>query len=237
MNNIELYWGYLTGEEHLTEEQFADIDFGNPSFDTEFITFDPLASSYFQGKYFRMYEKRFFFPHRSLPSMRSENMLMYEDTSIKIIDPPTDVEAPIGIFICLFKGRPTQIKRAINFLSDKINIRFSPCDFNLEEFYLKLSKTRLKINPISMTISDLRIDELLSGDLEVHILEHETFINNLKTYQPKCQQLKLLVKEVNFQLNLTITIDGKIKYQPEITNLNLIDTIYDVASRSVFTGK
>jgi hypothetical protein len=112
MKNIAIYWGYLSGEEHLTEEQFADIDFGNPAFDTEFIIFDPLSSSYFQGRYFKMYEKKFFFPHRTLPSMRTDTLITYEDTSVKIFDPPSDLEAPVGIFLCLFTGKLNHIEDA-----------------------------------------------------------------------------------------------------------------------------
>jgi len=237
LKTIGLYWGYLIGEEHLTEEQFARIDFGNPSIDTEFITFDPLASSYFQGKYYLMQERRFFFPHRTLPSMRSENMVVYEDTSIRMIDPPIDLNAPIGIFLCFFTGIKSHIKRTIDFLSKKINIRFSPCDFDLETFYTKLTKTRLKVTPISMTISDLKIDNTLSGDLEVFAQDHDLFRTNMKTYKPKNQRIKLQIKEVNFQSILTATVDGNIAFDKDIVNLNLLETIYDVAARSVYTGK
>jgi len=162
LNTIALYWGYLVGEEHLTDEQFASIDFGNPSIDTEFITFDPLASSFFQGKYYTMQERKFAFPHRTLPSMRSETMIVYDDTSIKIIDPPIDLETPVGIFLCFYIGRKAHIKKAMDFLGKRINLRFSPCDFDLLELYTRLSKTRLKIIPRSLTLSDLSIDENLT---------------------------------------------------------------------------
>jgi len=237
MKTISLFWGYLVGEEHLTEEQFASIDFGNPSIDTEFITFDPLASSYFQGKYYRMFERKFYFPHRTLPSMRTETMIVYEDTNIKIFDPPSSLKAPSGIFLSIFTGRKSQIKKAIEFLSKKINLRFSPCDIDLEEFYLKLSKTRLQIIPKSLTINDLAIGDTLSGDLEVYVYTQESFLENLKTYKPKNHKIKLQIKEVNFLLDLAVTIDGTISFEQDIVNLNLLETIYDVASRSVFTGK
>ena len=76
-------------------------------------------------------------------------MIVYEDTNIKIFDPPSSLKTPSGIFLSIFTGRKSQIKKAIEFLSNKINLRFSPCDIDLEEFYLKLSKTRLKIIPKS----------------------------------------------------------------------------------------
>lgn len=236
MKTLSLFWGYLIGEEHLTEEQFASIDFGDPSIDTEFITFDPLASSYFQGKYFQLHERKFFFPHRTLPSMRSENMVVYEYTKVKILDPPSDLETPASIFLCMFTGRISQIKKAIGFLSKKINLRFSPCEIDLEKFYLKLSKTRLKVIPQSLVINDLAISDNLSGNLEVIIPNHETFLSTLKTYKAKNHQIKLQVREVNFLLNLEVNIDGSINFNQDIANLNLIETLYDVASRSVFTG-
>ena len=237
MNTISLFWGYLVGEEHLTDEQFASIDFGDPSIDTEFITFDPLASSYFQGKYYRMTEKRFFFPHRTLPSMRSENMVIYEAIKIKILDPPTDLETPAGIYLCLFAGKPSQIKKAIDFLSKKINLRFSPCEMDLEKFYLKLSKTRLKVIPKTLTVNDLALSDYLAGNLEVITHNDIMFLFTLKTYKPKSHQIKLQIKEVNFVLDLEVNIDGKINFNQDIDNLNLLETVYDVASRSVFTGK
>ncbi len=237
MNSISLFWGYLIGEEHLTEEQFASIDFGDPSIDTEFITFDPLASSYFQGKYYQMTEKKFFFPHRTLPAMRSENMVIYQDTKIKILDPPTDLETPTGIYLCIFTGKSSHIKKAIDYLSKKINLRFSPCEIDLEKFYLKLSKTRLEVIAKTLTINNLTISEFLSGDLEVIIHNNETFLSTLKTYKPKNHQIKLQIKEVSFLLDLEVNIDGKINFNQDIANLNLLETIYDVASRSVFTGK
>ncbi|MHA1556916.1 MAG: hypothetical protein ACTSPM_08295 [Candidatus Heimdallarchaeota archaeon] len=236
MNTISLFWGYLIGEEHLTEEQFASIDFGDPPIDTEFITFDPLASSYFQGKYYRMKERKFFFPHRTLPAMRSENMVIYEATKIKILDPPTDLETPAGIFLCIFTGKKPQIKRAIDFLSKKINLRFSPCEIDLEQFYLKLSKTRLKVIPQTTTVSDLAISDSLSGNLEVITHTSKTFLFTLKTYKPKIRQIKVQIKEVSFLLDLEINLDGSINISQDIDNLNLLETVYDVASRSVFTG-
>lgn len=236
MNTISLFWGYLIGEEHLTEEQFASIDFGDPSIDTEFITFDPLASSYFQGKYYRMKERKFFFPHRTLPAMRSENMVVYEAIKIKILDPPTDLETPAGIFLCIFTGKTHQIKRAIDFLSKKINLRFSPCEIDLERFFLKLSKTRLKVIPKTITVSDLAISEYLSGNLEVITHTDKIFLFTLKTYKPKSQQIKVQIKEVNLIIDLEVNLDGSINISQDIDNLNLLETLYDVASRSVFTG-
>ncbi len=236
MNTISLFWGYLIGEEHLTEEQFASIDFGDPSIDTEFITFDPLASSYFQGKYYRMKERKFFFPHRTLPAMRSENMVIYEASKIKILDPPTDLETPAGIFLCIFTGKTPQIKRAIDFLSKKINLRFSPCEIDLEQFYLKLSKTRLKVIPQTITVSDLAISDYLSGNLEVITHTDKTFLFTLKTYKPKIRQIKIQIKEVSFLLDLEINLNGSINISQDIDNLNLLETVNDVASRSVFTG-
>ena len=236
MKSISLYWGYLVGEEHLTNEQFASIDFGNPALDTEFITFDPLASSFFQGKFYHMIEQRFAFPHRTLPSMRAETMLIYEDTSIKIFDPPADLEAPAGILLCIFTGKPNHIKKTINYLGERINLRFSPCDIDLEKFYLMLNKTRLKIFPQTLSISDLRIDDTLVGDLEVHIKDHDVFLQNLKAYKPKNNQIKLMLKEVNFQADFTVKQNGSIIFETDIINLNLFETIFDVASRCVYTG-
>lgn len=236
MNTLALFWGYLKGEEHLMDEQLAQIDFGNPSFDTEFIIFDPLASSYFQGKFYQMKEQVFYFPHRNLPSMKMENMVTYESTNIKIIDPPAELETPIGIFLCLFMGKQIQIKKAIDFLGEKIELRFSPCDFDLETFYKRLTKTRFEVIPISLLISDLKIDEHLTGNLEVFVKKKETFEANLKTYKPKNQSIKLLVKEVNLQLEIEVKIDGTITFNKIGTNLGILDTIYDVASRSVYTG-
>ena len=236
MKTIGLYWGYLIGEEHLTEEQFAQIDFGNPSIDTEFITFDPLASSYFQGKYYIMFERKLYFPHRTLPSMRSENMIIYEDTNIRIIDPPVDLNTPVGLFLCLFVGKRDHIKRAIDYLSGKINIRFSPCDLDLQGFYKKLSKTRLEISPISITISDLKLDESLKGNLKVFVKNPEMFSKNLTTYKPKTQQIEFQIKEVNFQVKIEANVDGKIDLDKDIANLNLLETIFDAATRSVYTG-
>ncbi len=236
LKTIALYWGYLVGEEHLTEEQFASIDFGNPSIDTEFITFDPLASSFFQGKYYTMHERKFAIPHRTLPSMRSETMIVYEDTSIKIIDPPIDLETPVGIFLCFFIGRETHIKKAKDFLGKRINLRFSPCDFNLLEFYTRLAKTRLKILPRSLTISDLSIDQNLTGNLEVLISDNSLFLENLKMYKAKNHKISLTLREVNFQFDIDILASGTIIFDQDIINLNLLETIYDVASRSVYTG-
>ncbi|HUT81551.1 MAG TPA: hypothetical protein VMZ29_10150 [Candidatus Bathyarchaeia archaeon] len=236
MKTIALYWGYIIGEEHLTEEQFASIDFGNPNIDTEFITFDPLASSFFQGKYYSMHEKRFAFPHRKLPAMRSETMIIYEETSIKIIDPPVDLNTPAGIFLCIFTGSSGYIKRAIDYLGKRINLRFSPCDFDLEQFYNRLSKTRLQTIPISLTISDLAIDQSLKGNLEVFFDREDLFIKNLISFKPKNCQLKLTIKEVNIQIELIVSIDGIIKFESDIVNLNLLETLFDVASRSVYTG-
>ena len=236
MKTISLFWGYLIGEEHLTDEQFASIDFGNPSIDTEFITFDPLASSYFQGKYYRMHEKKFYFPHRTLPSMRSETMIVYEDTNIKIVDPPTNLTTPSGIYLCIITGKKSQTKKAIDFLSNKINLKFSPCEIDLEQFYTRLAKTRLKVTPQSLTINSLALTEQLTGDLEVTALDHETFLTNLKTYKPKNYRIKMQIKEVNFLLNLVVNIEGTIDFDQDIVNLNLLDTIFDVAIRSVFTG-
>jgi len=233
---IALYWAYLIGEEHLTEEQFASIDFGNPALDTEFIIFDPLASSFFQGKYFTMHEKRFLFPHKKLPTMRPETILTYEETTIKIINPPIDLETPVGIFQCIFTGKKSQITRAINFLGKKLNLRFSPCDLDIEQFYSKISKTRMKISPISFTISDLNIDANLIGNLEVFINDNEKFLKNLKAYKPKNQQIKLAIQEVNYQIELQASINGTIIIEQDIENLNLLETIYDIACRSVFTG-
>lgn len=237
MNSISLFWGYLIGEEHLTDEQFASIDFGNPSIDTEFVTFDPLASTFFQGKYYQMSEKKFFFPHRTLPAMRSENMVVYEDTKIKILNPPSDLETPVGIYLCIFSGRASQIKKAISFLGKKINLRFSPCEIDLERFYLKLSKTRLKVIPKTLTINDLALSDSLSGNLEVITHSDEMFLSTLKTYKPKNHQIKLQIQEVNFILDLEVNINGIINFNQDIANLNLLETLYDVASRSVFTGK
>jgi hypothetical protein len=236
LNSIELYWGYLIGEEHLTNEQFASIDFGNPSLDIEFITFDPLASSFFQGKFYKMMEQKFAFPHRTLPSMRAETMLIYEETAIKIFDPPTVLEAPVGILMCIFYGKQKNIKRAIEYLSERINLKFSPCDIDLEKFYTMLNKTRLKVFPKTFTINDLQIDDNLAGDLEVYVKDHEIFIKNLKTYKPKNNQIKLMVKEVNLQTELTAFKNGVINFNVDIINLNLLETIYDVASRSAYTG-
>ncbi|MHA1220585.1 MAG: hypothetical protein ACTSQB_02515 [Candidatus Heimdallarchaeota archaeon] len=236
MKTIALYWGYLVGEEHLTEEQFANIDFGNPTIDTEFITFDPLASSFFHGRYFRVTEKRFAFPHRNLPAMRNETMLMYEETLIRIVNPPVDLETPVGIFQCIFKGKRSHIKKTIEFLTKKINLRFSPCDFNLEKFYKKLSKTRLQILPQSMTISDLTIDEALTGNLEVLISDHERFTKSLKLYKPKNHEIKIILKEVNLQIEIIVKANGTIIMESDIDKLNLLETLYDVALRSVYTG-
>ncbi|NHJ39109.1 MAG: hypothetical protein FK731_03680, partial [Asgard group archaeon] len=236
MKTIALYWGYLAGEEHLTNEQFASIDFGNPSLDTEFITFDPLATSFFQGKYYTMYERRFAFPHRNLPSMRFETMVMYEDTSIKIIDPPVDLNTPVGIFLCIFTGIKGQIKKSLEFLGKKINLRFSSCEIDLEKFYKGISKTRLEILPKSMTVSNLSIDKTLSGNLEVFVTNQKQYIENLKSYKPQITELKFILKEVNLQIDVDIKIDGTISFYPDIENLNLMETIYDIASRSVFTG-
>lgn len=236
LNTIALYWGYLIGEEHLTEEQFASIDFGNPSIDTEFITFDPLASSFFQGKYYTMHERKFAFPHRTLPSMRSETMIVYDNTSIKIIDPPVDLATPVGIFLCFFTGRKTHIRRTINFLGKRINLRFSPCDFDLLNFYIRLSKTRLKITPQSLTLSDLGIDENLSGNLEVLISDNQLYLENLKMYKPKNHKIKITLREVNFQFDVEISANGIISFEQDIVNLNLLETIYDIASRSVYTS-
>ncbi|MFW9923748.1 MAG: hypothetical protein ACFFDW_10730 [Candidatus Thorarchaeota archaeon] len=236
MKTLGLYWGYLIGEEHITEEQFAQIDFGNPNFDTEFILFDPLASSYFQGKYFRLSEKKFYFPHRTLPSMKAENMIVYEETNIKIIDPPVDLEAPVGIFLCFFIGKSSLVKKAIEFLGSKINIRFSPCDLDLEKFYTKLSKTRFEIIPKSITIGDIPIDEFSAGNLEVLVSDDQHFKRNMKTYKPKVQKIKLQLKEVNFQFEIEASINSSINIDKEIENLNLLETLYDVASRSVYSG-
>ena len=236
MKTIALYWGYLAGEEHLTNEQFASIDFGNPALDTEFITFDPLATSFFQGKYYTMYEKRFAFPHRNLPSMRFETMVIYEDTSIKIIDPPVDLDSPVGIFLCIFTGTNDHIKKTIEFLGKKINLRFSICEIDLEKFFLRLSKTRLKILPKSLTVSNLSIDNTLSGNLEVFVTDQNQYRNNLKSYKPQITELKFIIKEVNLRIDIEIKIDGTISFYPDIANLNLLETIYDIASRSVFTG-
>ncbi|NHK33000.1 MAG: hypothetical protein FK730_16755 [Asgard group archaeon] len=236
MKTIAFYWGYLAGEEHLTNEQFASIDFGNPSLDTEFITFDPLATSFFQGKYYTMYEKKFAFPHRNLPSMRFETMIMYEDTAIKIIDPPVDLETPVGILLCIFTGTKEHIRKTLEFLGKKINLRFSTCEIDLEKFFTRLSKTRLKIQPKSLTVSNLNIDSILSGNLEVFVTDQKKYISNLKSYKPQITELKFIIKEINLQIELEIKIDGTISYNPDIANLNLLDTIYDIASRSVFTG-
>ncbi|NHJ48483.1 MAG: hypothetical protein FK733_11925 [Asgard group archaeon] len=236
MKTIALYWGYLIGEEHLTEEQFASIDFGNPSLDSEFITFDPLASSFFQGKYYTMNERKFAFPHRHIPTMRSETMLVYDDTSIKIINPPVDLETPVGIFLCIFTGQKSHIKKAIDFISNKINLKFSTCDFDLEKFYSRISKTRFKVQPKSLVVSDLSIDSKLSGNLEVFVSDVETFNSNLNSYKPQTTEIKLIVKEVNLLIDLDITIDGCISFSPDIINLNMLETIIDIATRSVYTG-
>ena len=233
MKIITIYWGYLVGEEHLAEEQFARIDFGNPQLDNEFITFDPLASSFFQGKFYSLREKKYPFPHRKLPSMRTETLVMYDEISIKIIDPPIDLETPVGIFQCIFSGEETQIKKAIEFLSEKINLRFSPCEFNLEKLY---QKTRLIVTPKSLTISDLRIDNKLSGNLEVFPDSKYKFSEYLKLYKPKIQQLKIIVQEVNMQITLSLHSNGVIKSDTDILKLNLKETIFDAAIRSVFTG-
>ena len=42
-------------------------------------------------------------------------------------------------------------------------------------------------------------------------------------------------KETN--ISAEVNIDGKINFNQDIDNLNLLETVYDVASRSVFTGK
>ena len=236
MKSISLYWGYLIGEEHLTNEQFASIDFGNPQLDTEFITFDPLASSFFQGKFYTMTERKFAFPHRTLPSMRGETMLVYDDTSIKLFDPPADLEAPAGILLGIFTGKPNHIKKAMSYLGERINLRFSPCNFDLEKLYRMLHKTRLKVYPKTLSICDLRIDDTLAGDLEVHIKDHEVFLENLQTYKPKNNQIKLTIKEVSFQADVTIQQSGVIVFDVDIINLNLLETIYDAASRCVYTG-
>ncbi|MGC9780600.1 MAG: hypothetical protein HZR80_15260 [Candidatus Heimdallarchaeota archaeon] len=236
MNTIALFWGYLVGEEHLTKEQFASIDFGNPTIDTEFIAFDPLATSFFQGKYYIMYEKKFAFPHRNLPSMRTETMIVYDDTSIKIINPPVDLEPPVGILLCYFTGKKTHIKKAIDFLSKKINLRFIPCDLDLEDFYQRISKTRHKVSPISMTVSDLSIDETLSGNLEIFVRNHDVFQNNLKSYKPRNQEIKLIIREVNLQLTVTVSANGVISFDQDVTNLNMLKTIYDIVSRCVYTS-
>jgi len=236
MKSISLYWGYLIGEEHLTNEQFASIDFGNPALDTEFITFDPLASSFFQGKFYTMTERKFAFPHRTLPSMRAETMIIYDDTLIKIINPPTDLDAPAGILLCIFTGEPNHIKKAMNYVGDRINLRFSPCNFDLEKIYQMLHKTRLKVFPKTLSINDLRIDDKLAGDLEVHIKDHDIFLENLKTYKPKNNQIKLTIKEMSFQADVTIGLNGTIVFEVDIINLNLLETIYDIASRCVYTG-
>jgi hypothetical protein len=236
MKSISLFWGYLIGEEHLTNEQFARIDFGNPALDTEFITFDPLASSFFQGKFYTMTERRFAFPHRTLPSMRAETMIIYEDTSIKIINPPTDLNVPAGILLCIFTGKSNHIKRAMNFVGERINLKFSPCNIDLMKIYQMLCKTRLKVFPQTLSINDLRIDDTLAGDLEVHIKDHDIFLENLKTYKPKINLIKLIIKEVSFQTGVTIYLNGTIVFDLDIVNLNLLETIYDVASRCVYTG-
>jgi hypothetical protein len=237
LKTISLYWGYLIGEEHLTEEQFASIDFGNPSLDTEFITFDPLASSFFQGKYYLMTEKRFAFPHRHIPTMRFETMLMYDDTAIRIINPPVELEAPVGILLCIFTGLKSHINKAIEFLGQKLNIRFSACDIDIEKFYSKLSKTRLQIKPKSFVVSNIELDSELSGNLEVFVTDPESFKTNLTTYKPKVTEIKLIAREVRFLFDLGITIDGRISFSPDIVNLNLLETIYDIATRSVYTGE
>lgn len=236
MKTLNLYWGYLIGEEHLTEEQFAQIEFGDPNFDTEFITFDPLASTYFQGKYYKMHERKFYFPHRTLPSMKTENMVVYEDTHIKISDPPADLGTPPGILLCFLLGNSNYINHALNFLEEKLNLKFSPCEFDFEVFLKKLGKTRLEVSPQSLTISDLRIDENLSGNLEVITHDKTQFHATLKTYKPKVRRIKVVLKEVNFQIRMKIKIDGSISFDRDIINLNLQDTIYDTASRSVYTG-
>lgn len=236
LRTINLYWGYLIGEEHLTDEQFAKIDFGNPSIDTEFITFDPLASSFFQGKYYFMRERKFAFPHRNLPSMRYETIIIYDETQIKIMDPPVDLNTPVGIFICIFIGEDYQIKKAKEFLGKRINLRFSPCDFDLELFYKKLSRTRVKIKPKSLVVSELAIDDKLNGNLEVIIQDEVSFLQNLKTYKPKNKQIKITIKEVQYEIDLIINLNGIIELDRNIDNLSVLDTIIDTAVRSVYTG-
>jgi len=236
MKLIALFWGYLIGEEHLTEEQLASIDFGNPTLDTEFITFDPLASSYFQGRYFTMTERKLFFPHRKLPTMRTETLVMYDETFLKIIDPPADLATPAGIFQSIFIGKKAHIQKAITFLSKRINLRFSPCDLDLEKFFQKLRKTRLEVFPKSLVISNLQIEDNLSGNLEVFLEEKDQFLKQLKAYKPKVQQIKLLVKEVAFHLPLTVSVDGTIAFEKDIEKLSLLETIIEAAVRSVYTG-
>ncbi|MCF2143633.1 MAG: hypothetical protein K9W42_08035 [Candidatus Heimdallarchaeota archaeon] len=236
MKVIALYWGYLIGEEHLTDEQIANIDFGNPSLDTEFITFDPLASSYFQGRYFTMVERKLFFPHRKLPAMRTETLVMYDETFVKIFDPPAVLATPAGIYQAVFIGKKEQINKAITFLSKRINLRFSPCDLDVEKFFLKLRKTRLEVFPKSLVISNLQLNETLSGNLEVFLEDPELFLKQLKAYKPKVQQIKLLIKEVAFHLPLIVAINGTISYEKNIDKLSLLDTITEVAIRSVYTG-
>lgn len=236
MKTLAVFWGYLTGEEHLTEEQFAQIDFGNPAIDTEFITFDPLASSFFEGRYFRMIEKRLFFPHRALPSMRTETMILYENTSIKIFDPPAELEVPVGILLCLFWGKPHHIELAIQFLETKLNLKFAPADIELDQFYNKLSKTRIKIFPKSITISNLELEEDLFGNLEVIIKDEENFLKNLQKYKPKVSNISFLVKEVNVHLEIEASIDGRVNFNQDVDNLNLQKTFNEAVSRSLYTG-
>ena len=99
-----------------------------------------------------------------------------------------------------------------------------------------MSKTRLKVIPQTITVSDLAINDNLSGNLEVITHTDKTFLFTLKTYKPKSRQIKVQVKEVNFLLNLEVNLDGNVNFSQDIDNLNLLETLYDVASRSVFTG-
>ncbi|MEA2070039.1 MAG: hypothetical protein U9O98_01975 [Asgard group archaeon] len=237
MTTIAIYWGYISGDEHLTEEQFADIDFGTPSIDTEFIIFDPLASSFFQGTYFKMYEKKLQFPHRNLPSMRSETMLVYEGTKIKIIDPPVELETPVGVLLCLFIGEKQEIQNAISFLGQKINLKFSPCELNLQKLFAKFAKTRFQIFPISLQIGNLHLKENLVGDLEVYLKEKKDFIKKMQEYSTRITSIRFQIKEVSFYLTIKAERNGLVEFDKNITNLNLKNTIYELLTLSVSTSK
>ena len=103
-------------------------------------------------------------------------------------------------------------------------------------FYIRLSKTRLKIIPQSLTLSDLGIDENLSGNLEVLISDNQLYLDNLKMYKTKNHKINITLREVNFQFDIEISANGVISFEQDIINLNLLETIYDIASRSVYTS-
>jgi hypothetical protein len=236
LHTLNAFWGYHTGEEHITEEQFAQIDFGNPSIDEEFITFDPLASSYFQGKYYRLVEKKIAVPHRTLPSMTSQTLILYEETDIKISDPLVELDVPVGILLCLIYGEQKNVSKAIDFLERKINLRLTPCDIDFKKFIKIINKTRLKFIPHSLTISDLRLEDGITGDLKVYTNDNEMFLDHLEKYHAKIASITFDIHEINLYINATLSIYGQIKLNKDIYDFNIMQTLSNVLSRSVTTG-